>query len=60
MVRDSDPMRPFILESNQLDFDRPDSAPARILNDIVWKSVKGADSTPPTPKEGLPGQRSDD
>jgi DNA-binding beta-propeller fold protein YncE len=60
MVRDSDPMRPFILESNNLDFDRPDSAPARILNDIVWKSVKGAHSTPPAPKEGLPGQRSDD
>ncbi len=34
--------------SDGLDFEHPDSAPAGILNEIIWKSVQGMNS--PTPK----------
>ena len=37
-------------ESSKMDFAHADAAPADRLNDIIWKSVKGYDSTmPPTP-----------
>jgi hypothetical protein len=35
--------------SNQWDFTQPDRAPMHALNEIVWKSVKGADSEMPAP-----------
>jgi YVTN family beta-propeller protein len=35
--------------SNQWDFTQPDLAPMHALNEIIWKSVKGADSTMPAP-----------
>jgi hypothetical protein len=35
--------------SNQWDFSQPDLAPMHALNEIVWKSVKGANSEMPAP-----------
>ena len=33
-----------------MDFSRADHAPADLLNQVIWKSVKGVDSPmPPTP-----------
>jgi len=46
----SDPMRKVILEANSMDFNHPDSAPAERLNELIWKSVKGANSEPPAPR----------
>ena len=36
-------------ESQKMDFDDVDRAPAIALNEIIWKSVKGADSVMPLP-----------
>ena len=36
-------------ESMEMDFDDVDRAPMFALNEIIWKSVKGADSTMPAP-----------
>jgi hypothetical protein len=36
-------------ESIQMDFDDVDRAPMRELNEIIWKSVRGADSEMPAP-----------
>ena len=35
--------------SNKLDFSQPDLVPDQILNEIVWKAVKGENSQLPTP-----------
>jgi YVTN family beta-propeller protein len=35
-------------ESAQWDFSRPDRAPDAELNRVIWQSVKGADSSPPS------------
>lgn len=35
--------------SNHMDFSQPDLAPMHALNEIIWKSVKGADSQMPPP-----------
>jgi hypothetical protein len=56
----TDPMRELILESNKMDFEHPDSAPARRLNEIVWKSVKGVHSQPPAPRHVVSSADSDD
>ena len=40
-------MRRVIFEAGQLDLEHPDSAPDRKLNELIWKSVKGANSEPP-------------
>lgn len=39
--------------SAKLDFDHPDSAPPQILNEILWKSVKGPDAVMPRVRKGL-------
>ena len=39
--------------SDQMDFIHPDSAPARPLNEIVWKSVRGPDAVMPAPRHVL-------
>ena len=39
--------------SNTMDFVHPDSAPAHLLNDIVWKSVKGVHARVPAPRHTL-------
>ncbi|MCC6126637.1 MAG: beta-propeller fold lactonase family protein [Pirellulales bacterium] len=38
-----------ILETKKLDFSKPDAADDLLLNEIVWKSVRGADSPMPPP-----------
>ena len=39
--------------SNTMDFVHPDSAPAHLLNEIIWKSVKGVDAKMPAPRHTL-------
>jgi hypothetical protein len=56
----SDPMRKIILESQGMDFVHPDSAPARRLNELIWKSVKGANSEMPAPRYSQGLQDSDE
>jgi len=41
------PMRKYVLESAKMNFDIPDSAPSAKLNEVLWKSVKGANSKMP-------------
>ncbi len=41
------------LASDQMDFVHADAAPAAQLNLIIWKSVKGIDSTMPPPRNSL-------
>jgi len=36
--------------SNKMDFVHPDSAPPALLNEIIWKSVKGVHSKMPAPR----------
>ena len=40
---------PGAAASARWDFSRPDAAPEQELNRVIWQSVKGADSEPPTP-----------
>jgi DNA-binding beta-propeller fold protein YncE len=40
---------PGAKQSARWDFSRPDRAPERELNRVIWKSVKGANSEPPPP-----------
>jgi len=44
-----DRLRELAVESSKMDFDHPDSAPARKLNEIIWKSIKGVNSRLPVP-----------
>ena len=54
------PKGPGSAESALMDFTAPDRAPDLLLNEIVWKSVKGAHSVMPPPKRGgLPAARID-
>jgi len=46
----SDPMRKMMIRASQMDFEHPDSAPERELNEMIWKSVKGVDSQMPEPR----------
>jgi DNA-binding beta-propeller fold protein YncE len=46
----SDPRLPLILESQRMDFTHADAAPARKLNEIVWRTVKGPAARMPTPR----------
>jgi len=39
--------------SQKLDFVHPDSAPAQVVNEIIWKSVKGPDAKLPALHRGL-------
>ena len=36
-----------------MDFKHPDSADPRLLNEVIWKSVKGIGSNPPAPRHSL-------
>ena len=49
----SNAMRDLIARSDKMDFDHPDKAPAYELNQILWKSIKGVDSTMPEPRHAL-------
>jgi hypothetical protein len=46
-LRAGDRLRQLAVESSKMDFEHPDSAPARKLNEILWKSVKGVNSELP-------------
>jgi YVTN family beta-propeller protein len=39
--------------SEKMDFNHADAAPADLLNQIIWKSVKGEDSQMPSPRNSL-------
>jgi YVTN family beta-propeller protein len=58
----SDPMRKMMMRASQMDFEHPDSAPERELNEMIWKSVKGMDSKMPEPRHAVTGfsQKDDD
>jgi DNA-binding beta-propeller fold protein YncE len=48
-----DPRRKLALLSSRMDFTRADSAPSGLLNEILWKSVKGANAVAPAPRHSL-------
>ena len=56
----SDPMRRMMIRAGQMDFDHPDSAPERELNEMIWKSVKGISSQMPEPRHTLVSPDKDD
>lgn len=56
----TDPMRKVILEAGGMDLDHPDSAPAGRLNELIWKSVKGANSEAPAPRRTISTEVRDD
>jgi YVTN family beta-propeller protein len=39
--------------SNKMDFKHPDAAPDQLLNEIIWKSIKGWNAPVPAPVHGL-------
>ncbi len=39
--------------TSTMDFTHPDSADPRLLNEVIWKSVKGIHSNPPAPRHSL-------
>jgi YVTN family beta-propeller protein len=41
---------PLAMQSAKMDFSHADAAPEDILNEAIWKSVKGASSTMPAPR----------
>jgi YVTN family beta-propeller protein len=47
------PLEQLAAASDQMDFTHADAAPADLLNQIIWKSVKGADSHMPRPRNSL-------
>jgi YVTN family beta-propeller protein len=48
-----DPRRTLIHLSEKMDFVHPDSAPAAVLNRVVWQSVRGTNTVPPPPRTSL-------
>jgi len=57
----TDPMRRMMIRAGQMDFDHPDSAPERELNEMIWKSVKGVNSEMPAPRHTVtPSEQDDD
>ena len=60
-----DPRVELARRSEGMDFTHADAAPALEANEIVWKTVKGAASPMPRPRDvgdsaGLPGEKDDD
>jgi len=45
-----------------MDFSRADAAPTPLLNEVVWKSVRGVNSEPPARRvsNALPAGKDDD
>src|SRR5262249_13435701 len=43
------PLSPMASESSRMDFSREDRAPQQLLNEAIWKSVKGANNRMPAP-----------
>ena len=44
---------PLMKLSAKMDFVHPDSAPAGLLNEVIWKSIKGMNSNMPAPRHTL-------
>jgi YVTN family beta-propeller protein len=44
---------PLANASKTIDFSKPDRIPMRLMNEIVWKSVRGANSPMPMPRQRL-------
>jgi hypothetical protein len=53
-------MRRIIMRANQMDFEHPDSAPTRELNEMIWKSAKGVTSQMPEPRYAAGSIEKDD
>jgi hypothetical protein len=51
---------PLASESAHMDFSREDQAPEQLLNQAIWKSVKGADSPMPAPRSAIPQADNDE
>lgn len=49
----SDSMYDLMARSDKMDFDHPDKAPAYELNQVLWKGIKGVNSTMPEPRHTL-------
>jgi YVTN family beta-propeller protein len=56
----NDPMRQIVIRADQMDFEHPDSAPTRELNEMIWKSVKGVNSLMPEPRYASGSSQKDD
>jgi len=58
----ADPRRRLVELSDQMDFRRADAAPTALVNEVVWKSVRGVDSEPPARRvsNSLPAAKDDD
>jgi hypothetical protein len=39
--------------SDKMDFSKEDLVPEQVLNEIIWKSVKGVNSRMPAPRHGV-------
>ena len=48
-LKANNPMRRVIEQADKLDYSHPDSVPDRLSNELIWKSVKGANSQMPGP-----------
>jgi phospholipase C len=46
----NDPRRPLAETMSRMNFDVADAVPSQILNEAIWQSVKGPDSTMPEPR----------
>jgi hypothetical protein len=53
-------MRKMMIRASQMDFEHPDSAPERELNEMIWKSVKGVNSQMPEPRYANASSEKDD
>jgi YVTN family beta-propeller protein len=58
----TDPRRRLGEMSDRMDFSRADAAPTAMLNEVVWKSVRGVNSEPPARRvsNALPAGKDDD
>jgi YVTN family beta-propeller protein len=58
----ADPRRRLVELSDRMDFTRADAAPTALLNEVVWKSVRGLNSEPPARRvsNALPAGKDDD
>ncbi|MBV9852149.1 MAG: bifunctional YncE family protein/alkaline phosphatase family protein [Armatimonadetes bacterium] len=53
LVKANPALKRLALLSDKMDFVHPDSAPAQLLNEVIWKSVKGSASKMPAPRHTL-------
>jgi YVTN family beta-propeller protein len=56
----SDPRMQMAIRSEKMDFSHADAAPAAELDEITWKTVKGADALMPRMHQALPGAEGKD